>query len=335
MRSPAALVCTSHSPLMAYVHPAPEVRAAVDDAIHQARDFITDFAPNLVILFAPDHYNGVFYDMMPPFAIGTAATSIGDYDSPSGELSVDRDAAYALARGALAADLDITLSERMYVDHGFAQPLQLLFDGLDTVPVVPVFVNSVAEPLGPPRRARLLGDAIGRAAAGLDRRVLYLGSGGLSHDPPAPRLEGATPDVAARIISEGRNQTPAQRAEREMNTIRTAQDFASGQANIQPLNPTWDRLVMQTLAEQSWEAVDGWTTEWFIEAAGHSSHESRTWIAAHAALAVGGAYDVTASFYAPIPEWIAGFGVTSALLKTPAAGKIVAAPSTAEVAHAS
>lgn len=334
--SPTALVCTSHSPLMSYVHPSPAIRQEVGSALEGARTFIAEFAPNLVVLFAPDHYNGVFYDMMPPFAIGAASTSIGDYDSPSGALSVDRDAAYAMARGALAADLDVTLSEQMYVDHGFAQPLQLLFGGLDTVPVVPVFVNSVAEPLGPPRRARLLGDALGRAAAALDRRVLYLGSGGLSHDPPAPRLEGATPDVAARIISEGRRLTPAQRAEREMNTIRTAEDFAGGRASIQALNPAWDRLVMQTLAERRWEAVDGWTTEWFIEEAGHSSHESRTWIAAHAALAVGGAYDVTASFYAPIPEWIAGFGVTSALLKVPTAGDVLTVPSiAAEVAHAS
>ncbi len=315
-----ALVCTSHSPLMAYVHPAPETRERVDTALAEAREFIAAFAPDLVVLFGPDHYNGVFYDMLPPFAIGAASTSIGDYDTPSGQLSVDHAAAYALVRGALAADLDVALSEQMYVDHGFAQPLQLLFGGLDTVPVVPIFINSVAEPLGPPRRARLLGDAIGRTAADLGRRVLFLGSGGLSHDPPAPRLVDATPEVAARIISEGRRLTPAQRAEREMHTIRTAQDFAGGRATIAPLNPGWDHFVMTALAEQRWDDVDSWTTEWFTKEAGHSSHESRTWIAAHAALAVSGAYEVTTSFYAPIPEWIAGFGVTSARPRSQAAG---------------
>ncbi|MCW2535178.1 MAG: 3-(2,3-dihydroxyphenyl) propionic acid dioxygenase, partial [Modestobacter sp.] len=36
----------------------------------------------------------------------------------------------------------------------------------------------VAEPLGPVSRVRRLGEAIGRAAATLDRRVLLLGSGG-------------------------------------------------------------------------------------------------------------------------------------------------------------
>jgi len=315
----SALLCTSHSPLMHYVQPPKEVRAAVDVAFADARAFVSTFAPELVVVFAPDHYNGFFYDMMPPFAIGAACTSIGDYDSPSGPLTVDRDAAYILARGALAGDLDVTISEQMYVDHGFAQPLQLLFGGLDVVPVVPVFINSVAEPLGPPRRARLLGDALGRAAMTLDRRVLFLGSGGLSHDPPAPRLADASPDVAARLVSEGRNLTPAQRAEREQRTLRAAENFAVGLGTIQPLNPDWDHLIMDILAHQRWDAVDAWTTEWFTEQAGHSSHEVRTWIAAHAALAVTGAYEVTSTFYAAIPEWIAGFGMTSALPKAQAA----------------
>ena len=32
-----------------------------------------------------------------------------------------------------------------------------------------------------------------------------------------------------------------------------------------------------------------------------------------AALAAAGAYEVTSSFYEPIPDWIAGFAVTTAL----------------------
>jgi 2,3-dihydroxyphenylpropionate 1,2-dioxygenase len=38
----------------------------------------------------------------------------------------------------------------------------------------------------------------------------------------------------------------------------------------------------------------------------------RTWIAAYAALGAAGAYTVQYSFYKPIPEYIAGFGVTTA-----------------------
>ncbi|HZZ49551.1 MAG TPA: 3-carboxyethylcatechol 2,3-dioxygenase [Pseudonocardia sp.] len=309
----SALVTMSHTPLMGFTEPAPGVRDRVREAIASAREFVTRFDPELVVMLAPDHYNGVFYDMMPPFCVGAAAESIGDYDTTAGHLTVDEDAALVLARAALADDLDVTVSYRLYVDHGFAQPLDLLFGGLDRVPVVPVFMNCVAEPLGPVRRARLLGDALGRAAAGLGRRVLFLGSGGLSHDPPVPRLADATPEVAARLISEGRHLTPEARAERQRRVIGAGRDFAAGTSTMQELNPEWDRQILDVLASGQLEVVDGWTTEWFTEQAGHSAHETRTSIAAYAAVATAGPYEVTSSFYEAIPEWIAGYAVTTAL----------------------
>ncbi|MBL0800799.1 hypothetical protein LH646_16075 [Streptomyces sp. WA1-19] len=65
--------------------------------------------------------------------------------------------------------------------------MEILFDGIDTVPVIPVFVNGVARPFVTTRRVRELGEAIGDHVAGLDgERVPVIGSGGLSHDPPAP-----------------------------------------------------------------------------------------------------------------------------------------------------
>jgi 2,3-dihydroxyphenylpropionate 1,2-dioxygenase len=305
-------VCTvSHSPLMAHNEPAPGVRDRVEAAFDQARAFIRDFAPEVVVVLAPDHYNGFLYDMMPPFCIGTEARSVGDYGYPEGPLQVDRDAALTLASAVLAAGVDVAVSERMQVDHGFTQPLTLLFGGIAAVSTVPVFVNSVAEPLGPVSRARRLGDALGRAAADLDKRVLFLGSGGLSHDPPVPALAGATPEVAERLIS-GRNPTRAQRAEREQRVTAAAREFAAGTLPLQPLNPAWDRALLDIVASGELEQFDAWTNEWCVEQAGHSSHEVRTSIAAYAALAATGPYVVTQSFYEPIPEWIAGFAVTTA-----------------------
>jgi 2,3-dihydroxyphenylpropionate 1,2-dioxygenase len=179
--------------------------------------------------------------------------------------------------------------------------------------VVPVFINCVAEPIGPARRARLLGSVIGSTAASLNRRVLIIGSGGLSHDPPVPRLEDAAPDVAAALISEGRRLTPEQRAARQLRVIQAGRDYAAGVSTMQPLNPDWDRNLLAVLASGELEQIDAWTTDWFTEQGGHSAHETRTSIAAYAALAAAGAYEVTSSFYEPIPDWIAGFAVTTAL----------------------
>src|SRR5688500_6163093 len=102
-----AVVTASHSPLMDRAKPAQDVLDRVGDALDSARAFVGSLDPELVIIFGPDHYNGFFYDMMPPFCIGTAATSVGDYGLPAGPLLVDREAARELARAVLGAELDV------------------------------------------------------------------------------------------------------------------------------------------------------------------------------------------------------------------------------------
>lgn len=309
---PVALCTTSHSPLIGLHDPQPPVRAEVDQVLAAARAFVASFAPELVVIFAPDHYNGFLYDMMPSFCVGAAATSVGDYGLPVGPLDVDRDAAYGIVDACLRAGVDVALSEDMQVDHGFVQPLTLLFPAMTAVPVVPIFINCVAEPLGPAVRARRLGAAVGEALAATDRRVLVIGSGGLSHDPPVPRLADATPDVVQRL-THGRNPTREQRAMREGRTVAAAGDFAQGRGPYRALNPEWDALVLRSLACGDFAAVDERSNAWFVEEAGHSAHEVRTWIAAYSALAAQGPYQVLSSYYRAIPEWFAGFATTTAL----------------------
>lgn len=308
---PMALVGLSHSPLIDTNPPAAEVVAAVDAAIGEARAFIADFAPELVVLYAPDHYNGFFYKTMPPFCLATAAEAVGDFGSAAGPLSVDEAAAKHLAEGVLARGIDLTVSAHMVVDHGFAQPLEVLFGGIDAVPVVPVYVNGVATPLGPVSRVRALGEAIGQSAAELDRRVLFVASGGLSHDPPVPVLEGAPPPVAHALI-EGVPPTAEQRARGERRVLQGALDYVAGTSSMRPLNPAWDNLVLDTFESQRLHDVDTWTNEWFESEGGGSAHEVRTWIAAYASLVTAGPYEMTGRFYRDIPEWIAGFAVTTA-----------------------
>ena len=307
----AAAVGLSHSPLIGKNDPAPEVLARVDQAVENARTFVRAFDPELVVLYAPDHYNGFFYKEMPPFCLATEAHAVGDFGSASGPLSVDTGAAKALAQGLLDRGVDLTISARMTVDHGFAQPLEVLFGGIDQVPVVPIFVNGVATPLGPVSRIRALGTAVGEAAAELDKRVLFLGSGGLSHDPPVPVLEGAPPRVANALI-EGHPPTLEQRAKGEQRVVQAGRDYAAGSTAMIPINPTWDNLLLDHLEKGELAEFDSWTVEWMAAEGGGSAHEVRTWIAAFASLAATGPYEMTSRFYEAIPAWIAGFAVATA-----------------------
>ncbi|WNZ07381.1 3-carboxyethylcatechol 2,3-dioxygenase [Streptomyces sp. 11x1] len=308
----AAAVGLSHSPLIGKNDPAPDVLARVNQAVDKARAFVHAYDPELVVLYAPDHYNGFFYKEMPPFCLATEAHAVGDFGSRAGALSVDTAAAKALAQGVLDAGVDLTISSRMTVDHGFAQPLEVLFGGIDRVPVVPVFINGVATPLGPVSRVRALGTALGRAAAGLDKRVLFLASGGLSHDPPVPVLDGAPPRVADALI-EGHPPTPEQRAKGEERVVQAGRDYAAGSTAMIPINPVWDNRLLDHLERGELTEFDSWTVEGMAKEGGGSAHEVRTWIAAYASLAAAsGSYEMNSRFYEAIPAWIAGFAVTTA-----------------------
>src|SRR3546814_10245216 len=79
----------------------------------------------------------------------------------------------------------------MRLEHGFLQPLSLLFGDPFSVPLIPIYINSVAPPQASLERCRAFGDMVGQWIDSLNRRVLVIGSGGLSHDPPVPNVAQA------------------------------------------------------------------------------------------------------------------------------------------------
>ncbi|MFD9210890.1 3-carboxyethylcatechol 2,3-dioxygenase [Streptomyces sioyaensis] len=307
-----ALLAMSHSPLLQHTDLGPEVGPELENAFHRARDFVHDYDPDLIVSFAPDHYNGFFYRLMPPFCLGYAATAIGDYASQAGPLDVPEDQARALAEAVLAKDIDLAVSLSMEVDHGAVQPMEILYGDIGAKPVIPVFINSVAPPFTPVRRVRLLGEAVGHHVTKLDAKVLLIASGGLSHDPPVPHLASAAPGQRQMLLGEMRPLSPNDREERQRRVIDTARDFAAGTATIQDLAPEWDRKLLKVFASGDLTPLDGWAPQDMTRIAGNSSHEVRTWIAGYAALGVAGGYTVRYSYYRPIRELIAGFAVTIA-----------------------
>ncbi len=308
----AMALCTlSHSPLIGVNQPAPEVVDEVDKALDEARRAINDFNPDLVVVYGPDHYNGVFYDMMPQFCIANGDYSVGDWETTEGPLQVDSGVAKKVGASVLNDGIDIAVSARLHVDHGMTQPLEVLFGAIDAVPVIPIFINSVATPLSPVKRVRLLGEAVARAISTLDRRVLFLGSGGLSHDPPVTKLEGAPEHVAERLIA-GRNPTEEARAARRGSVIKAAQELTLAprrwlRSNRDGTNASWEcsprdacRSSMPGHLSSSPPMPATPLTR-----CGRGSRPTRR-------LSTAGPYEVTSSYYRPIPEWICGVGTTTA-----------------------
>jgi 2,3-dihydroxyphenylpropionate 1,2-dioxygenase len=302
----------SHSPLLNLPGPSQDLLDDIDAVLARAREFVEGFNPELVVIFAPDHYNGFFYKLMPPFCIGTHAQGVGDYGTHAGPLNVPETIAVACAKAVLSAGVDISISASMDVDHGTVQPLEKLFGDATARPVIPIFINSVATPLGPLHRCRTLGTAVGSYLATLDKRVLVMGSGGLSHDPPVPTLATATPAIVERIVH-GRPMTSEQRLARQTAVIDAARSFAGGKSELQPLNPAWDHRFLEILDDGKLDDLDNWSTSFIANEGGNSAHEIRTWVAAFAALASAGPYQTGVRYYKPAAELIAGFAVRTAV----------------------
>ncbi len=311
MSGARAFLGMSHSPLMGLNPISAAVEGELQGAIAKAREQVLAFDPELVVLVAPDHYNGFFNELMPPFCIGTQARSVGDYLTPAGDLNVDERVAVDLADRLMDEDFDIALSRRMQVDHGFAQTLQMMWGNLDTPPVVPVFMNAVAMP-GIPRlrRCRALGQAIGRFLRDEPRRTLLIGSGGLSHEPPVPTLADPDPAVRERITLR-QNPTQADRDAKTQRVMAAGMALASGSSAMKPLNPAWDQQWMDALAGDS-AALDrlcALSEASIAQEGGRSAHESKSWLVARSALPGQGAPTCTLRHYQCIPEYIAGFGI--------------------------
>ena len=304
-----AFLGMSHSPLLG-LNPLPAgVHEQLQAAIDRARQEVLAFAPELVVLVGPDHYNGFFNELMPPFCIGSQVTAVGDYLTPAGTLNVDENAALGLATWLMDDGFDLALSRRMEVDHGFSQALQFLWGGLDTPPVLPIFMNAVAQP-GIPRlrRCRQLGEAIGRFVDTLPGRTLLLGSGGLSHEPPVPTLQHPDATVRERITVK-REPTAAERERKTQVVMAAGKALAARDGSIKALNPQWDERWIDLLQRGELSSFDAISEDSIEHEAGLSAHESKTWLIARAALPAGRALPCPLRYYRAIPEYIAGYGL--------------------------
>ncbi|MEZ2901317.1 3-carboxyethylcatechol 2,3-dioxygenase [Acinetobacter terrestris] len=316
------LICASHSPLMEFASPQrAEQETNVRAAFEKMAAEVKAFDPTLIITFGPDHFNGFFYDLMPSFCVGIRATAAGDwnYGAENNKINVPEDTALDLVRRVLDEGVDVAYSYRMQADHGVTQPLHFLCSGqLDRYPTIPVFINGAAAPMPTTKRTVALGRAIGQFIKSLNlenERVLILGTGGLSHDPPTPQMGSVPPEVEEFLIC-GRNPSPEARTARQEKIIAVGQKLAAGDTSVAvPLNAEWDIALLETFKNADFAAIEAMTEADIRREGGRGGQEVRSWIAAFAALSELGEYEMTTQVYEAISEWIAGFGIVSAELK--------------------
>jgi len=304
------LICCSHSPLMTTdVEESEEnVHAEFFRELESCAAALRGFNPDLVVVFGPDHFNGFFYELMPAFCIGTAAEGTKDWRLDGGPLRVPRELALSCIRYLQSRDFDVAISHRMKVDHGTTIPLFKLTGALARYSVLPIFVNCAADPRPSFRRVRAFGEAIGEFLADQDLRITVIGSGGLSHDPPTPRLDASPPEVARRLIV---RHTPTQEEydTRESRVIKAARDLVAGKGPCLPPSEQWDREFLGSFLCHRLEDFDAMTDAEIDRIAGFGAHEVRTWVAAAAVARKMGNLRTELRYYHLVPEWITGMGI--------------------------
>ena len=163
-----------------------------------SRQWLKDNKPDVIFLVYNDHATAFSLDFIPTFAIGTAAeyqpADEGWGPRPVPKVVGHPELASHIAQSVIQQDFDLTIVNKMDVDHGLTVPLSLMCGEQDArtgawpCPVIPFAVNVVQYPVPSGQRCFNLGRAIRRAVESFDEdlNVQIWGTGGMSH-----QLQGA------------------------------------------------------------------------------------------------------------------------------------------------
>ncbi|MBV9440824.1 MAG: protocatechuate 3,4-dioxygenase, partial [Candidatus Eremiobacteraeota bacterium] len=159
-----------------------------------SKRWIRDIAPDVIILVYNDHASAFSLEIIPTFALGCAAeypiADEGWGPRPVPPVIGHPDLAWHIAQSTILDEFDMTIVNRMQVDHGLTVPLSLVYGQPNAwpVPVIPLAVNVIQYPPPTGHRCLMLGRAIRKAVASYaeDLRVVVFGTGGMSH-----QLQGA------------------------------------------------------------------------------------------------------------------------------------------------
>ncbi|MFM1908571.1 MAG: Protocatechuate 4,5-dioxygenase beta chain [Pseudomonadota bacterium] len=164
-----------------------------------SKQWMKDNKPDVIFLVYNDHATAFSLDMIPTFAIGTAAeyqpADEGYGARPVPKVVGHPELASHIAQSVIQQDFDLTIVNKMDVDHGLTVPLSLMCgqppaDKFDwPCPVIPFAVNVVQYPVPSGQRCFNLGQAIRKAVESYDEdlNVHIWGTGGMSHQLQGPR----------------------------------------------------------------------------------------------------------------------------------------------------
>ncbi|MBT4404061.1 MAG: protocatechuate 3,4-dioxygenase, partial [Acidiferrobacteraceae bacterium] len=196
----------------------------------KSQKWVKDLNPDVAIVVYNDHATAFSLELIPTFALGCAEEfPIADEGwgaRPVPPVCGHPDLAWHIAQSLILDEFDLTIANRLEVDHGLTVPLSLLFGqpARWPCPVIPLCVNVVQYPPPTGNRCYNLGKAIQRAVESFDEdlRVVVFGTGGMSHQLQAERAGLINSEFDNRFLDDLVNRPDKARAIPHLEYLREA-----------------------------------------------------------------------------------------------------------------
>lgn len=167
----------------------------VFDGYEKSKKWLAEVKPDVVFLVYNDHASAFSLEVIPTFAIGCAEefapADEGWGPRPVPVVKGHPDLAWHIAQSVILDEFDLTIVNKMEVDHGLTVPLSLMCGKVKEWPfkVIPFCVNVIQYPPPTGHRCYMLGKAIRKAIDSFDKdlKVVIFGTGGMSHQLQGPR----------------------------------------------------------------------------------------------------------------------------------------------------
>jgi protocatechuate 4,5-dioxygenase, beta chain len=184
--------------------------APVFKGFDYSKKWLAEVRPDVIILVYNDHASAFSLEIIPTFALGCAEEFMpadeGWGPRPVPVVKGHPVLAAHIAQSVILDEFDLTIVNKMDVDHGLTVPLTLMFGQPREWPcrIIPLPVNVVQYPPPTGNRCYHLGKAIKKAVESFpeDLRVVIFGTGGMSHQLQGKRAGLINREFDTRLLDD-------------------------------------------------------------------------------------------------------------------------------------
>jgi len=187
-------VCTTHAPQLWTLPDSedPNVVKRVKELLGGVGDKLKAMKPDICIVIANDHAHQFLLHCTASFTMHIGGIAEGSFAGRDYQYPVASQASLDLLRYAQRNNVDPAFTSNAKIDYAFGIPLD--FTGIDSIPILPIFVNAYVPPQPSIERCFAFGRILGDGIKALGLRAVVVCSGGLSHYPGTERYMDPGPD---------------------------------------------------------------------------------------------------------------------------------------------